>query len=89
MIAADGSRDLDDPLAPDNPLAIPLVETLRELVDVKRALMAAHDDIDAYRLLGQVAMGQIASQTKEIATARRTIERLRNEFRITRDRKAA
>ena len=79
----------DDPLAPDNPLAVPLVDALRELVSVKRDYSALVDVCGGYRLLAQIAVGEFAERTKERDAARRTIERLREEIAGMRLGKAA
>ena len=81
--------EIVDPLAPDNPLAEPLVNTLRNLVQVKQELHAALDECQSYRELSQLAIAESAAHLKELKAARATIERLRDEITSMRIGQAA
>ena len=78
-----------DPLTPDNPLAIPLVDTLRDLVRVKTELQDALYRCGGYRLLLQLALTELRTRELEVKAARQSVERLRDELTSMRMGKAA
>lgn len=81
-----GLDTIDDvnPLEPDNPLAVPLVNTLRELVQTKTAMASLEDTCAGYRLVMQLALHELARMTRETKRQQETICRLREELAASR-----